>query len=534
MENHLELIKKAKIGSLVAVQEEVEYRDSGLDYFAKLADYGRRKNCILFESAELLPKYGEKTIGIFDPCLKIEGRNSDFKIKALNSLGKRLIKFLRGDFSFCDKVNYKSRSIEGRLSPVRRSVDEEERLKLKSHMDIIRKIAFRFRPVNDAAAPSCGLFGFISYDFVDHFENLPKKQQDVLNEPDYELFFADNMFMMDHKAKKLILTANALVMESKNREELYAGCKDKIDFYKKSLFKKIPKKRKFKAEKIKIKTDCTKEDFIKIAADLKKYILKGDACQIVPSRTVITNYNAEPFDIYLQLRLLNPSPYMFYINSENGILLGASPEMSLRVHGNKEKTVEIRPIAGTKPRGFINGKIDVDLDSRYEAELKIDAKEIAEHIMLVDLARNDIARISRPGTRHVSESMVIEKYSHVQHLVSNVRGILKPEFDALHAYSASMNMGTLTGAPKVEAMKLIRKFEKTKRGSYGGCVCYIDSNGNFDSAIIIRSMRIKGSRAYIRAGAGIVHDSIPDNEFYETERKARACLEAVRRAGGLK
>src|SRR3989338_8546206 len=504
MKSHLELIKKAKIGSLVAVQEEVEYQDSELDYFAKLADYGRRKNCILFESAELLPKYGEKTIGIFNPCLKIEGEGADFEIKALNKLGERFIKFLHGDFSFCDMVHYKSSSIKGRLSPVRKAVDEDERLKLKSHMYIIRKIAFRFKPVNDAAAPSCGLFGFISYDFIDQFEDLPKEQQDVLNEPDYELFFADNMFLMDHKAKKLILTANALVMENRNREALYAECKKKIE------------------------TDISKEDFIKNIYQLKKHILNGDVYQVVPSMTIITNYNAEPFDIYRQLRLLNPSPYMFYISSGNGILLGASPEMSLRVHGAEEKIVEIRPIAGTKPRGFIGGKIDADLDSRYETELKTDSKEISEHIMLVDLARNDIARISIPGTRHVSESMAVEKYSHVQHLVSNVKGILKPEFDALHAYSASMNMGTLTGAPKVEAMKLIRKFEKTKRGSYGGCVCYLTPNGNFDSAIIIRSMRIKGKDAYIRAGAGIVYDSIPENEFHETERKAQACLEAVR------
>lgn len=534
MGNAIELIRKAKIGSLVAVQEEVEYKDSGLDYFAKLADYGRRKNCILFESAELLPKYGEKTIGIFDPCLKIEGRQEHFEIMALNNLGEKLIKFLHGDFDFCDKVNYKGSFIKGRLSHVRKAVDEDERLKLKSHMDIIRTLAFKFKPVNDTAAPSCGLFGYISYDFVDQFEDLPKKQQDVLNEPDYELFFADSMFMMDHKAKKLILTANALVMKNKNRKGLYAECKDKIEFYKKTLSKKIPKKRKFKDEKQKIKTDCSKKNFIKIAAGLKKHILNGDAYQIVPSRTIITNYNAEPFDIYRQLRFLNPSPYMFYINSGNGILLGASPEMSLRVHGAEEKIVEIRPIAGTKPRGFINGRIDTDLDSRYETELKMDAKEIAEHIMLVDLARNDIARISKPGTRHVSESMVVEKYSHVQHLVSNVKGILKPEFDALHAYSASMNMGTLTGAPKVEAMKLIRQVEKTKRGSYGGCVCYLTPNGNFDSAIIIRSMRIKGKNAYIRAGAGIVYDSIPENEFYESERKAQACLEAVKNAGGLK
>jgi anthranilate synthase component 1 len=206
--------------------------------------------------------------------------------------------------------------------------------------------------------------------------------------------------------------------------------------------------------------------------------------------------------------------------------------MSLRVQGIKEKTVEIRPIAGTKPRGIVNGKIDPDLDSRYETELKIDAKELAEHTMLIDLARNDVARISRPGTRVVDEPFIVEKYSHVQHLVSNVKGTLKPGLDALHAYLASMNMGTLTGAPKVEAMKLLRKFERTKRGFYGGAVGYLTPHKDFDSTIIIRSMRLKEGKAYVRAGAGIVLDSIPEKEFEETEKKAAACLAAIRQAGG--
>ena len=222
---------------------------------------------------------------------------------------------------------------------------------------------------------------------------------------------------------------------------------------------------------------------------------------------------------------------MFYINNDDDVLLGASPEMSLRIQGDENKVVEIRPIAGTKPRGLIGNKIDIDLDSRYETELKIDEKEISEHVMLVDLARNDVAKISKPGTRYVDEPFVVEKYSHVQHLVSNVRGILKDNLDALHAYLATMNMGTLTGAPKVEAMRLLRLYEKTKRGFYGGSVCYITPSGDFDSAIIIRSIRIKKNKAYVRAGAGIVHESIPESEFLETERKAMACLKAIELAG---
>ncbi len=209
--------------------------------------------------------------------------------------------------------------------------------------------------------------------------------------------------------------------------------------------------------------------------------------------------------------------------------------MALRVQGNEQKIVEIRPIAGTKPRGLTpENAIDPDLDAKYEVELKTDKKEIAEHTMLIDLARNDIARVSEPGTRFCNEPFVIEKYSHVQHLVSNVQGTLKEGLDALHAYLATMNMGTLTGAPKVEAMKLIRTHEKESRGFYGGAVGYITPDGNMDTTITIRSMYVRANKAYIRAGAGIVHDSLPEQEFQETEKKAQACLKALEMAEAAK
>ncbi len=219
---------------------------------------------------------------------------------------------------------------------------------------------------------------------------------------------------------------------------------------------------------------------------------------------------------------------MFYLNTPNTILMGASPELNLRVSGIGQRCVEIRPIAGTKPRGRINGEIDPDMDGRYEAELKIDRKELAEHMMLVDLARNDIARVADSGSRIVNEMLVIERYESVMHLVSNVKGILRDDLDALSAYLATMNMGTLTGAPKIEAMKIIRELEKNKRGYYGGAVMYLSVDGQFDSCITIRSLQIKDHTAHVRAGAGIVHDSIPKSEFEETQHKAQSCLRAIR------
>lgn len=519
----------AKAASIVPVVDELPYALDPIEYFAKLSNYGDKKNSILFESADIVPKYGEKSIGSANPCLKVKGQNEKFEITALNELGIKFIKFLKGDFDFCDEVEYKKDKIAGKLKTQKGISSEEERLKSRNNIDIIRKIIFKFKPTLKPFIPYAGLFGCISYDLVEQFEELPKNKKDVTNDPDYLLYFLDNLFLIDHNGGRTFFVANALIMDD-NRENIYEECVSKIENYKKAISKKIPHESKFGRTffaKTKIKSDTEEEEYIEIVHKIKKHILAGDVFQAVLSRTIISDFNKNPFDVYKKLRELNPSPYMFYINGDRGIFLGASPEMSLRVEGNEKKIVEIRPIAGTKPRGLVGNKIDFDLDSRYESELKTDAKEISEHTMLVDLARNDVAKISEHGSRYVDEPFVVEKYSHVQHLVSNVKGILKKDLDALHAYAATMNMGTLTGAPKIEAMKLLRIYEKTKRGFYGGSVGYITPSGDLDSTIAIRSIRIKKNKAYVRVGAGIVYDSNPESEFLETERKAKACLQAL-------
>ncbi len=553
------LYKNLEVGSVVPIVETLPFAVNPVEYFAKLSDHGRQKNSLLFESASIVPKYGERSLGTSDPCLKIIGKGESFEIAALNKTGVKFIEFLKNDFDFCDEIECSKDLIKGKLRPKRGIVSEDERLKLKNHADILRAIAFKFKPASKPFIPYCGLFGAVSYDFIDQFEDLPKNKSDLLDDPDYVFYFVDNLFMVDHKGQKTHFVANALVTE--DFEETYSECVSKVKNYKNLVDKKDnsfetnggnnitignntenknnkniknvnngPNKKDIKSN-IKVESDVTKEEFIETVNKIKKHIIAGDVYQCVISRTISTGFNGNAFDIYKKLRDFNPSPYMFYINNSDGIVLGASPEMNLRVEGDKEKIVEIRPIAGTKPRGIMNNKIDSDLDSRYEIELKTDAKEIAEHTMLVDLARNDIARISKPGTRYVDEPYTIEKYSHVQHLVSNVRGVLKDDLDALHAYLATMNMGTLTGAPKVEAMKLIRIYEKTKRGFYGGAVGYLTPSGDMDSAILIRSIRIKDNKAYVRVGAGIVYDSNPESEFIETERKAQACLNAIKSAG---
>jgi len=529
-------LEELQAGSIIPIVETLPYALNPVEYFAKLSDNGRNKNCIMFESASIVPKYGERSVGSSSPCLRVTGKNENFEIIALNDIGGRFIKFLNGDFDFCDEIKYEENRIYGKLRPKRRMASEDERLKLVNHAEIFRRIVFKFKPSEKPFVPYSGLFGAISYDFIDQFEDLPKSKNDLTNDPDYVLYFLDNLFFIDHKENKTYFVANALNIDENS---VLDECMAKIDHYKKIALNKnsmlnnnnnedfITNGIQSNISNSKILTDTDKKEFMKLVGEIKEHVKAGDVYQAVLSRTIISEFKGEPFEVYKRLRKINPSPYMFYINYDSGILLGASPETCLKVEGDKDKIVEIRPIAGTKPRGLINNKVDFDLDSKYEAELKIDKKEISEHIMLVDLARNDIAKISKPGSRYVDETFVVEKYSHVQHLVSNVVGTLKPNLDALHAYTATMNMGTLTGAPKVEAMKLLRNYEKNKRGFYGGSVCYMTPSGDFDSAIVIRSVNIKANKAYVRAGAGIVYDSDPESEFIETERKAFACLKAL-------
>jgi len=533
MMDGLELVKKARIGSVVPIYQEINYVRDPLEFFSKISNYGRKKNSLLLESADISKKYGELSLGTSNPCLRVSGFKEDFEIKALNALGRLFLKFIKKDLDFCDNIRYRKESITGKLKMVRRTVNEEQILKLKTHADIIRTIAFKFKPTIKPFIPYCGLFGAIAYDFIDQFENLPENNEDIFKDPDYELYFVDNLFLTDHKKEKTYIIANALIMDNK-KEQLYDKCMKTINEYEKALNKKLPKPKKFKKKKQTITTDIPRKEYENIVARMKKRILAGDVFQVVQSRTAIADYNAEPLDIYKELRNLNPSSYMFFINNKDGILLGASPEMYLRVQGEEEKTVEIKVMSGDKPRGIVNGKIDEELDSRYEAELNIDERELAAHTMLIDIARNDVAKVSKPGTRVVNELFKVEKYSYVQHLVSNVRGILKDDLDALHVYIASMNSGTLTGAPKIMAIKLMREVEKTKRGFYGGLVGYITPSGDFDSTTVTRSMRLKENKAYSSAGAGIVYDSTAKNVFFETENKMKDCLVSIRKAGGLK
>lgn len=528
MDDYRQIIHGAEPGQIVPIVKRIDL-DDPLEFFSKLTDYGRAKNCCLLESREYLAGTGALSFGTARPALYLTGTGSDFTIQALTKTGHRMLSYLADEerFAFCESVEFGPDAIVGKIKRTEDRVDEQTRLRSTNQMDVLRAVAFAFRLASKPFRVTCGLLGALSYDFVDQFEKLPANEQDVLGNPDYELYFADNIFLMDHEANQGYVVVNCMVTNG-DREAAVAEARDTFDYYFNMARFEPPKGKRHGDALPAASTDTVQSEYETMVRAAKEHILDGDIFQVVLSRTLIEPCPDEPLDVYKRLRKLNPSPYMFYLNMSNTVLMGSSPELNLRVSGTGPRDVEIRPIAGTKPRGRIQGQIDPDTDFRYEAELKLDRKELAEHMMLVDLARNDIARVAAPGSRLVNELLTVEKYESVQHLVSNVKGTMRDDLDALSAYLATMNMGTLTGAPKIEAMKIIRQLEKNKRGYYGGAVMYLTVDGQFDSCITIRSLQVRDHAAYIRVGAGIVHDSVPKTEFEETEHKAGSCLKAIR------
>lgn len=529
MQDFFDKIQKAKIGAIIPVIKVLENPADPLEFFAKISNYGRKKDSLLFESADFNQKESELSIGTALPCLKMTGFKENFEITALNNLGRQFLKFIKKDLDFCDSVKYSKDKIIGKLTPQRREVSEVQRLKLKNHSDIIREIAFKFKPLAYSQMPYAGLLGSINFDFIDQYEDMPQKETEY---PSYELYFVDNMFIVDHKENKTYIIANALVMDKK-REETYKQCMSVIKSYEKALSSKIPKVKKPKLKKQEIETDTQKKDYEFLINKIKSQITQGYISQIHLSRTITTNYNSEPLDIYAELKKIEPSPYMFFINNKKGTLIGSSHQMFLRIKGENEKIVEMKPVSAKKPRGIINNNLDKEIDSRYEAELKLDNKALSQHAMLLDVARNDMAKISKPSTRTVENSFIIEKLPAYQRFVSNLKGILKQELDALYAYTAIMNPSSLSGIPKIEAIKILRENETSKRDFYGGVVCYLTTTGDFNSSVITTSMLLN-NKAKIKTGTDIVYDSISKNKFDETENNVKPYLDAINQAGGLK
>ena len=376
---------------------------------------------------------------------------------------------------------------------------------------------------------TAGAVGFFSYDAVRLIEKLPETAKDELAMPEACLMFFDTVLAFDHVKQEILLIATADLQRHKP-QTAYANAVRRLHDLERRLAKPLPKQTRHTVSgKLQLKPRTRKKDFLAGVERIKDYIAAGDIFQAVLSQRFDVEPGVDPFSIYRALRIVNPSPYMYFLRMGlrrpgDTSLAGSSPELLVRVHG---RTVEYRPIAGTRPRG-----VDEVDDRRIEAELRADEKETAEHIMLVDLGRNDVGRVSEYGSVQVKDLMFVERYSHVMHLVSALEGTLRHELSAVDAFRSCFPAGTLTGAPKVRAMEIIEELEPARRGVYGGSVFYADFSGNFDSCIAIRSLLMRGRQGHIQAGSGIVADSVPEKEFEESVNKAKAVVRAIERARG--
>jgi anthranilate synthase component 1 len=373
-----------------------------------------------------------------------------------------------------------------------------------------------------------GAVGYASYETATRFEHLPSPEKDALNLPESLFMFVDTMLVYDHVTHMIKIISLARL--DGDIDKSYRTAVQKIDDLAERLNEPLPsngqQKQDMNGLDNSISSNFRKEDFEKSVITIKNYITSGEAIQVVLSQRLSRTSAAGPFEIYRALRTINPSPYMFFLDLKDFHIIGASPEVLVRVEND---IVTTRPLAGTRPRGITS-----EHDKALEEELTNDEKERAEHIMLVDLGRNDIGRVSEPGTVQISDLMEIEKYSHVMHLVSNVQGKLRNDMTAFDAFKACFPAGTVSGAPKIRAMQIIAELEPDKRGPYAGAVGYFSFSGNMDMAITIRTMVMLKNKVYVQAGCGVVYDSVPEREYEETMNKARAMLRAIDEADNNK
>jgi anthranilate synthase component 1 len=404
----------------------------------------------------------------------------------------------------------------------------ETRSFVRDPLEAVKDILAEYRPVPNPDLPRFygGAVGFIGYDVIRFFERMPEREKPGLGLPDIFFMITDTLVIFDSVTQKIKVVSNAHV-NGTSPAAAYREAVEKID----ALIRKLKRNikgpshgsvRSSKRRRQIIRSNFTAPRYEQAVRKAKEYIKAGDIFQVVPSQRFETRISVEPFEIYRALRLINPSPYMYFLRCGNSTIVGTSPEVMVRLENDR---IELRPIAGTRHRGSTEEE-----DEALEKELLADPKERAEHIMLVDLGRNDVGRVSTAGSVHVSELMAIERYSHVMHIVSNVRGTLQEEKDAFDVVRACFPAGTVTGAPKIRAMEIIDELEPTRRGPYAGAVGYFGFSGNMDTCITIRTLVIGNNVAYIQAGGGVVADSVPALEYRETVNKATAMMRAVEMA----
>ena len=536
----------------------VKYHADGGALLAHLAQLGlvdtvqdgsRPTNTVLLESADIASKQHLTTIAVLAASAQITCTGDTVTLKALDTTdGPQALKAVAQCLSSAVTRQSDSELVLHLPSVAEDSAEEHARLRERSTMEPLRILTDQV--VSHPHLPLVA--GAVAFDYLGTYESLPSVADGANTCPDYLFFNARIILVVDHPTGSCQLVGASLDAAQLSAQmdaleaainALPAQAQQTASAHQQAASPEAqatpaPSTPAEQAEPaqtaegtISAYPTMSDADFCELVAKMQQHIAIGDAYQVVPSRGFVIDC-PQPLQTYRYLHDADPSPYMFYIATDDFELFGASPESSL-LHSAKTGQVAIRPIAGTRPRGFApDGSIDHELDIRLELELRSDAKEVAEHVMLVDLARNDVARISAPGTRKVTQLLRVDRYSRVMHLVSEVTGQLASDLHPLDAFRASMTMGTLTGAPKLRAAELIRQYEGTRRGSYGGAVGYLRGDGELDTCIVIRSAFARGGKAIVQAGAGVVSDSVPQREADETAHKASNVLRAIAAAQG--
>jgi anthranilate synthase component I len=417
----------------------------------------------------------------------------------------------------------------GRTSTLERG-DTGTRTEDEDPIERLRRLTRRYRPVRVPGLPPfvAGAIGYCAYDMVRLVEKIPDTGRDDLALDDCVMMFYLGVLVFDHVRHRVWIIQNVFTEGPGSLRDKYDAAVGEIQKTRRLLEGPLPKQRPVKpAGPLRVRSNMTRAQFTGAVKKSKEYIRAGDAFQIVISQRFEAKTDADPFEIYRALRVINPSPYLYFLKMGDASVVGSSPEMLVKVQG---RDATYRPLAGTRPRGH-NEKEDRQL----EADLLADPKERAEHVMLVDLGRNDLGRVCEYGSVKPERLMFVERYSHVMHIASSLRGRLRDDVDCFDALMACFPAGTLSGAPKVRAMEIIDELEPTRRGIYAGAILYLDFSGNLDSCIGLRTLVAKNGRAYVQAGAGIVADSVPETEFEESANKARAVLKALEIAhrGGI-
>ncbi|MGP6486834.1 anthranilate synthase component 1 [Duffyella gerundensis] len=494
------------------------YREDPAAVFHQLC--GARPASLLLESADIDSKHNLKSLLIVDSALRITALDNVVTLQALSENGRALLPLLDAALPASIINQPRPDGRELRFPAVEDVQDEDSRLQSLSVFDALRLLPQLVNtPEDEREAMLLG--GLFAYDLVAGFESLPALDNHQRC-PDFCFYLAETLLVIDHQSRSARLQASLFTPSTHEFQRLQG----RIEQLHGQMLQPAPALPVQQVESMTLNCSQSDEAYCDVVRNMQQAIRVGEIFQVVPSRRFSLPCPS-PLAAYDTLKRSNPSPYMFFMQDNDFTLFGASPESSLK-YDAQSRQIEIYPIAGSRPRGrHADGSLDRDLDSRIELEMRTDHKELAEHLMLVDLARNDLARICEPGSRYVADLTKVDRYSFIMHLVSRVVGTLRNDLDVLHAYRACMNMGTLSGAPKVRAMQLIAAAEGTRRGSYGGAVGYFTASGDLDTCIVIRSAYVEDGIATVQAGAGVVLDSNPQAEADESRNKARAVLRAI-------